>query len=151
MSGLALRRPVEYDKHALMENGAGMDLQKQIHYWRNGSEEDMEVAVELLEKRRIRHALFYAHLALEKMLKAHVIGKTTDVPPRIHNLARLPELSGLSLPPDRRVFLERFDVYQMEGRYPAAKGSGKRTTAAFCSPSPAGRAWLSPREVGAGG
>ena len=95
-----------------------MDIQKQIDYWRNSSEEDMEVAGELLEKHRFRHALLFAHLALEKMLKAHVTRKTTDVPPKLHNLARLVELSGLSMPPKRQRFLDRFDVYQMEGRYP---------------------------------
>lgn len=95
-----------------------MDVQKQIEYWRNSSLEDMEVAQELLVKRRLRHSLFFAHLALEKMLKAHITRQTTDVPPRIHNLARLSELSGLSLSAEQCKFLERFDVYQIEGRYP---------------------------------
>lgn len=95
-----------------------MDVQQQIDYWRSGSQEDMEVAAELMEKQRSRHALFFAHLALEKMLKAHVTRKTNDVPPRIHNLVRLVELSGLLLSAEQRRFLERFDVYQLQSRYP---------------------------------
>ena len=48
-----------------------IDAEKQIVYWRKGAEEDIAVARELLEKKRIRHGLFFVHLSLEKMLKAH--------------------------------------------------------------------------------
>ena len=95
-----------------------MDVERQIEYWRVGSLEDMEVAGELMEKRRFRHGLFFAHLALEKMLKAHVTRQTEEIPPRIHNLSRLAEIVGLSLPDERKIFLRDFEVYQIESRYP---------------------------------
>jgi len=53
-----------------------MDVQKQIEYWRYGSADDMEAATVLLEKNKFRQALFFAHLAVEKMLKAHVARET---------------------------------------------------------------------------
>ena len=72
----------------------------------------------MLEKGHLRHCLFLAHLAIEKMLKAHVTRRTKDVPPRIHNLVRLAEIAELSLDSEKLTFLRSFDVYQMEGRYP---------------------------------
>jgi len=74
-----------------------MDLSRQIEYWRHGADEDFEVAKELLAGKRYRHALFFAHLALEKMLKAHVTQRTGQIPPRIHNLVRLSQVADMSL------------------------------------------------------
>jgi HEPN domain-containing protein len=95
-----------------------MDVPKQVEYWRNGSNEDFEVAGELLEKGRFRHALFLAHLALEKMLKAHVTRATSDIPPRIHNLVNLAERTGLGFTAEAMSLLRGFNAYQLEGRYP---------------------------------
>lgn len=95
-----------------------MDVQKQIDYWKTGAEEDMGAAGILSEKQRFRHALFFAHLALEKALKAHVVIHTRSIPPRTHNLIKLSEIAGLSLPPDKAEFLNTFDAYQMQSRYP---------------------------------
>ena len=97
-----------------------IDITKQISYWRDGSLEDIEVAGELLEKRRYRHGLFFAHLALEKALKAHVARYTRMIPPKIHNLARLSEQTALAISPLQKEFLREFDQYQIEGRYPGS-------------------------------
>lgn len=95
-----------------------MDVDKQIEYWRAGSDEDFAAAESLLEKGHLRHGLFFCHLAIEKMLKAHVARQTNEIPPRIHNLVRLAEIAELKLEPERREFLREFNLYQMEGRYP---------------------------------
>lgn len=95
-----------------------MDVEKQVDYWKTGSQEDIEVAAMLCERRRYRHALFFAHLAIEKALKAHVARQTKEAPPKIHNLTRLAERAALSLAPAQREFLLAFDEYQLEGRYP---------------------------------
>ena len=96
-----------------------IDIQKQIAYWRSGAGEDWQVAVELINLGRTRHGLFIAHLALEKMLKAHVCRVTRELAPHIHPLLRLAERANLSLSEEQRVFLARFDRYQIEGRYPS--------------------------------
>jgi len=62
--------------------------------------------------------MFFAHLSVEKMLKAHVVKRTKKIPPKIHNLERLAQLSGLKIGPWRLDFLRRFEIYQLEGRYP---------------------------------
>lgn len=95
-----------------------IDIQKQITYWRDGSNEDIEVAKELVGLGRTRHGLFFAHLSLEKMLKAHVCRATGDLAPKIHNLVRLAELANLTFSKNRQRFLAGFDMYQLEGRYP---------------------------------
>lgn len=100
-----------------------MDVGKQIDYWRSSSEEDFAAAESLLEKGHFRHCLFFAHLAIEKMLKAHVTRKTNDIPPRIHNLLRLAEIADLKLDPEQQQFLREFGVYQLEGRYPDSEES----------------------------
>lgn len=97
-----------------------MDIQKQIEYWVKGAEEDFAAAQSLMQKDYIRQSLFFVHLAVEKMLKAHVVCKTKDIPPRIHNLIRLGEIGGLVFSSDQQVLLRRFDAYQLEGRYPDA-------------------------------
>ena len=93
-----------------------IDIQKQIKYWRDGSHEDWQVAHELVDLGRTRHALFFAHLALEKMLKAHVCRTTGNLAPKIHNLVRLAELANLSISNRQRLLLGRFNQYQLEGR-----------------------------------
>lgn len=95
-----------------------MDLAKQIDYWNIGSDEDMSAAYALFEKEKYRHALFFAHLAVEKQLKAHVTLRTRAMPPKIHNLSRLAELTALSLQPNQMAWLRTFNLYQLEGRYP---------------------------------
>ncbi len=95
-----------------------IDIRKQIEYWRNGAQEDWQVANELVELKRTRHGLFFAHLALEKMLKAHVCRVTNNLAPKIHNLVRLAELTKLLFLEAQWDFIADFDQYQLEGRYP---------------------------------
>ena len=97
-----------------------MDIQAQIDYWQNGSMEDIAAAGSLLDKGHFRHALFFAHLGVEKILKAHVVKQTSQAPPKIHNLIRLAEIAKIDLEASRLDFLNAFDAYQLEGRYPDA-------------------------------
>jgi len=94
------------------------DVSKQIAHWRSGAAEDWDVAQDLVRRGRARHGLFFAHLALEKVLKAHVCRATQDFAPRIHSLSRLSESTGLRMSPGQDEFLSVFDSHQMEGRYP---------------------------------
>jgi HEPN domain-containing protein len=95
-----------------------VDIEKQISYWRNGSSEDWAVAKELVERGRIRHGLFFAHLALEKALKAHVCRSTRDLAPPIHNLVRLANKASLMLSQAHMETLAEMNAFNVEGRYP---------------------------------
>jgi HEPN domain-containing protein len=95
-----------------------MDVEKQVEYWRDGAEEDMAAARSLVDTGHRRQALFFAHLALEKMLKAHITKVTEDIPPRTHDLLRLAELAAIPVGDQQKQFLARFQEHCLGGRYP---------------------------------
>jgi HEPN domain-containing protein len=95
-----------------------INIQKQIEYWRSGALEDWQVGQELIGRNRIRHGLFFIHLALEKILKAHVCRKTDDIAPPIHNLIRLAEKAGLQPAEEQEKLLAEANEFNIEGRYP---------------------------------
>jgi HEPN domain-containing protein len=95
-----------------------INIDKQIAYWRQGACEDWEVAQELVDRGRIRHGLFFAHLALEKMLKAHVCKQTRDLAPRTHDLIDLAKLTGLDFGEQYLYAMGEINRFNVEGRYP---------------------------------
>ena len=97
---------------------SNLDIQKQISHWKNGAIEDWAAARSLLKDKKIRHGLFFAHLALEKLLKAHVCRDTQDLAPRIHNLSRLAARTTLNLSQEREDVLAEMNAFNLEGRYP---------------------------------
>jgi len=65
------------------------------------------------------HALFFSHLVLEKLCKAHWIKvNTANTPPKIHNLITLASQAQLSLSNTDIEFLGQMNQFQLEGRYP---------------------------------
>jgi HEPN domain-containing protein len=60
--------------------------------WRERAEYDLETAKGLLTIERYLYVLFCCQQALEKMLKALIIKRTKELPPRSHNLILLAEL-----------------------------------------------------------
>ena len=95
-----------------------INVKKQVAYWEKSSEEDWKAAGNLLKNKHIRHALFFVHLSLEKLLKAHVCSHINDLAPRIHNLVRLAESSGLIFTQDQIDILAEINSFNIEGRYP---------------------------------
>ena len=95
-----------------------VDIVQQITHWRDGAREDWQVVTELLENGRVRQALFFTHLALEKALKAHVCRHTGDLAPRTHNLVRLAEITGLAFSPEHTDVLAEMNEFALAGRYP---------------------------------
>lgn len=95
-----------------------VNIEKQIEHWRSGALEDWTVARDLVQQGKIRHGLFFAHLALEKTLKAHVCRVNNDIAPPIHNLLRLADKASLSLDVEQRDLLAEVIPFNIEGRYP---------------------------------
>ncbi len=93
-------------------------IERHIYYWQKGAVEDFAVGSDLVTDGRVRHGLFFAHLALEKILKAHVCKRIGSAVPKTHDLLRLVSLAGISLSAEQKAFLARFGRYQIEGRYP---------------------------------
>lgn len=95
-----------------------VDIEKQIEYWRTGSYDDLQTAKILIEKDRLLHWLFFCHLVIEKIIKAHVVKQSNDLAPRSHNLIYLSEKSNLFFNEDDEIFLGILMKYQLQGRYP---------------------------------
>ncbi len=94
-----------------------IDAEKQVAYWSEDAKEDLDVADILMAKGKFMHALFFAHLAIEKALKAHVVKATNDMPPYIHNLTRLLRLTPLKPDANTEERIAAMNRYQIHGRY----------------------------------
>ena len=97
-----------------------VDVERQVQYWRSSAAEDWSVAEHLVERGKSRHGLFFAHLAVEKLLKALVCRSTGDLAPRLHNLVRLAELARLQVDETQLDTLADLSVFNLAGRYPDA-------------------------------
>ncbi len=52
-----------------------VDIAKHADFWKKGALEDWDISDQLLQNGKIRHALFFTHLALEKLLIGIVLPK----------------------------------------------------------------------------
>ena len=95
-----------------------IDIEKQIEYWKLGAFDDLETAKILIDKNRLLHGLFFCHLVIEKIIKAHVVKQTKEFAPRTHNLFHLSEKANLKFNEDQEIFLGILMKYQLQGRYP---------------------------------
>ena len=95
-----------------------MDIQEIESFWIAEAEEALQVADHLMDKGDYSYALFFGHLAIEKLLKALHVIKQRDHAPSIHNLLRLAKLAGILVPEDRKDALIEISAYNIEARYP---------------------------------
>jgi HEPN domain-containing protein len=95
-----------------------VDIRGHVAYWRDGAKDDWDAASQLIERDKIRQGMFFAHLALEKLLKAHICKNTGKLAPKIHNLVRLAEIARLQLEPEAIETLAEMNEFNLEGRYP---------------------------------
>ena len=99
-----------------------MEITEHIDYWLQSSNDDFEVFVVLLNSGKYLHAMFIAHLSLEKLLKAHWVKDNHNaVPPKTHNLITLNKQTKLDLSHEQLVFMTLMNDFQIQGRYPDYK------------------------------
>ena len=98
-----------------------MDVDKIVAYWLTTSAEDFKVMEHLFEKGDYAHALFFAHLAIEKALKALYCKTKKDHAPHKHNLLNLARLIDLSITEEQELWLEEVNRFNLEARYPDFK------------------------------
>ncbi|MGH7960981.1 MAG: HEPN domain-containing protein [Candidatus Binatia bacterium] len=92
--------------------------EKDVQAWLNASRYDLETARALLKGRRYVYVLFMCQQSLEKLFKAHITAGTGELPPRLHNLLRLGELTGLEFSQEEKGVRERLSLYYLQSRYP---------------------------------
>ena len=86
-------------------------------------DEALDVTDHLFEKKDYSYALFFGHLAVEKILKSLYVGNKREHAPPIHNLQRLANLTGISLDEDKTEKLILISSFNIEARYPDVKRS----------------------------
>ena len=96
-----------------------MTKQQHIDYWVNTAAEDWITVEILFDTKRYSHCLFWAHLVLEKLAKAHWVKNCEgNVPPKIHHLTKLLEQANVDLGEEKMKFLYHYNTFQLSGRYP---------------------------------
>jgi len=99
-----------------------MTKEEHIKHWISGAKDNLDAAFDIFGVARYDWALFIGHLALEKVLKAIYIQNTENiVPPKIHNLRKLAELSNLELNQEQLIFLDKVLLFHIEARYTVEK------------------------------
>ncbi len=90
-----------------------------IAHWKSTAEEDWLAAQDLFRSKRFLQCLFFAHLTIEKLSKAHWIQDNVgDHPPRIHDILRLWQATTLAPTPAQEGVGSTLNTFQMDGRYP---------------------------------
>ncbi|MGE5499031.1 MAG: HEPN domain-containing protein [Syntrophothermus sp.] len=62
--------------------------------------------------------LFFCHLTIEKLLKAHFVKANEELAPKTHDLVYLMKKAKLQLDEKHLLVLAALMTYQLEGRYP---------------------------------
>lgn len=94
------------------------DINKTVKYWLEGAVYDLETGKSLIQTKRYPYALFFGHLALEKILKAIVVKNTKEHAPYTHSLPLLAQKTQLTIPHDYLIKLREFMEFHFESRYP---------------------------------
>lgn len=100
---------------------AAFEAEKTVQYWLNGAVYDLETGQTLLRSKKYPYALFFGHLALEKLLKAVVVKRTDEHAPYSHSLVMLAQRANLDMPEEMFDRLAEFMEFHTEARYPDVK------------------------------
>jgi HEPN domain-containing protein len=95
-----------------------MTKEQHINHWVKSAQRDWVAAENAYNVKDYLHSLFWAHLTIEKLAKAHWVKNNPDnYPPRIHNIVSLLQRSNIDLGNEMMIFLEEFNDFQLSGRY----------------------------------
>jgi HEPN domain-containing protein len=103
-----------------------LDIPNIKSYWIKEADEALTVAEHLFEKGDYSYALFFGHLAVEKILKSLYVDLKKEHAPPIHNLPRIAGLAGLSLDEEKTDALILISSFNIEARYPDLKRSFRK-------------------------
>lgn len=108
------------------------NVERVVTYWLVEADEALQVADHLVEKGDYSYALFFGHLAVEKVLKALYTSKHREHAPPIHNLLRLARAASVEPDEIQTEALITITAFNIEARYPDLKRAFReRCTAEF--------------------
>ena len=98
-------------------------MNEKVKYWIDLADEDVTAAKVLIDGKKYLHAGFFCHLVAEKALKAMIASVTSEIPPKIHDLAKLAERGGIvdDLSEQQLDLLKELIPLHIEARYPEYK------------------------------
>lgn len=94
-----------------------MNTEERIYFWRTEAIRTLSVAEDLLKLKHYLEALFFGHLALEKLFKAEIIKITQKDPIYSHDLLILSKYAKIRLNKNDIDFLAKVNVYNIRTRY----------------------------------
>ena len=94
-----------------------------VEYWLDLCNDDLRAAKNLFISKDYLWMGFICHQIIEKALKAAIVFKLNDIPPKDHRLLKLSALANLDddLSEEQILFLSRLSPFQIEARYPSYK------------------------------
>jgi|SRR3989338_1639349 len=98
-----------------------MDYKRLVNYWLKTAGHDFDVMLSLYKSGKYDACLFYGHIILEKILKAHVVNYTKKEATKIHNLVRLAGEAACDLTARQIDLLAKVNQFNMRTRYPDEK------------------------------
>jgi HEPN domain-containing protein len=93
-------------------------VRKDTANWIALADYDLETARHMFATARYLYVIFLCHLALEKLLKAHVTEITRAVPIKTHDLIYLVKKCDLQLPENQLDFIGKINTASIPTRYP---------------------------------
>ena len=88
-----------------------------IEYWKYHADYDIKTAEGLFKNEHYPYALFMAHQAIEKLLKAQIVKITKNHAPHGHNLIRFAELSQLPFLKEQIEQFAEINEFNLKARY----------------------------------
>lgn len=89
-----------------------------VQRWVDQAQYDFDTASAMMESKRYLYVLFCCQQSIEKMLKAIIVKKTSQFPPRLHDLLRLAEIGEIELDEERDLLFQELVTYYIQSRYP---------------------------------
>lgn len=96
-------------------------VRESVSYWLVTARHDYDTMITLFQNKRYSDCLFFGHIILEKILKAHVVQVTKKPAPYIHDLVRLEQLAKLEFSSAAIHFLHQVNDFNIRARYPEHK------------------------------
>ena len=98
-------------------------MDKQLKYWIDLSDYDLETAEAMLSGRRYLYVGFMCHQTIEKAFKAYFVKLKSETAPYSHSLSYLAKKGTFYelFSEDQREFIDQIEPLNIEARYPSHK------------------------------
>lgn len=88
-----------------------------VRAWKTSAIEDMNLGEDLFKQGKYAHALFFLHLAIEKIIKGVHQHLKHEPSLFIHDLYRLATNAGIEVPESEKLALDEISTFNVAARY----------------------------------